>query len=150
MGPSANCHGILIILNHVMWTSCERRWQNDLLSDGNKAIVTCSDGVLKALIEICTKLFFIQVQIPQVVSFDSRISIRNVLLPQSVTPKQCNAISVLMLKLITVKFGHCHIVMLSMMLKFFCMVFIQIHISILQNNTIEQNIWMPSILTIRK
>jgi hypothetical protein len=52
--------------------------------------------------------------------------------------------------LITVKFGHCHIVMLSMMLKFFCMVFIQIHISILQNNTIEQNIWMPSILTIRK
>jgi hypothetical protein len=133
-----------------MWTSCERRWQNDLLSDGNKAIVTCSDGVLKALIEICTKLFFIQVQIPQVVSFDSRISIRNVLLPQSVTPKQCNAISVLMLKLITVKFGHCHIVMLSMMLKFFCMVFIQIHISILQNNTIEQNIWMPSILTIRK
>ncbi len=133
-----------------MWTSCERRWQNDLLSDGNKAIVTCSDGVLKALIEICTKLFFIQVQIPQVVSFDSRISICNVLLPQSVTPKQCNAISVLMLKLITVKFGHCHIVMLSMMLKFFCMVFIQIHISILQNNTIEQNIWMPSILTIRK
>jgi hypothetical protein len=58
-GPSANCHVILIILNHVMWTSCERRWQNDPLSDGNNAIVTCSDGVLKALIEICTKLFLI-------------------------------------------------------------------------------------------
>jgi hypothetical protein len=25
---SANCHGILIILNHVTWT-CEKKWQND-------------------------------------------------------------------------------------------------------------------------
>ncbi len=25
-GPSAYCHGILIIMNHVMWTYCERRW----------------------------------------------------------------------------------------------------------------------------
>jgi hypothetical protein len=24
--PSADCHGILIILNHVTWTYCERRW----------------------------------------------------------------------------------------------------------------------------
>ncbi len=59
-GPSADCHGILIILNHVTWTSCERRWQNDPLSDGSSTIVTCNDGVLKALIEICMKLFFIQ------------------------------------------------------------------------------------------
>jgi hypothetical protein len=59
-GPSVDYHGILLILNHVMWTSCERRWQNDPLSDGNSVIVTCSDGVLKALIEICTKLFLIQ------------------------------------------------------------------------------------------
>jgi hypothetical protein len=58
-GPSADCHGILIILNHVMWSSCERRWQNDLLSDGNNVIVTCNDGVLKALIKIYTKLFLI-------------------------------------------------------------------------------------------
>jgi len=36
------------------------------------------------------------------------------------------------------------------MLKFFRMVFIQIRINILHNNTIEQNIQMPSILTIRK
>jgi hypothetical protein len=57
MGPSTDCHGILIILNHVTWTSYERRWQNDLLSDGNNVIVTCSNGVLKALIEICMKLF---------------------------------------------------------------------------------------------
>jgi hypothetical protein len=26
VGPSINCHGILIILNHVMWTSYDRRW----------------------------------------------------------------------------------------------------------------------------
>jgi len=24
--PSADCHGILIILNHVTWTYCEKRW----------------------------------------------------------------------------------------------------------------------------
>jgi hypothetical protein len=53
-GPSADCHGILIIMNHVTWTSCERRWQNDFVSNGSIAIVTCSDGVSKALIEICT------------------------------------------------------------------------------------------------
>ncbi len=63
--PSANCHGILIILNHVTWTYCERRWQNDPLSNGNSAIVTCSDGVLKALIKIRTKFFFIQVHVLQ-------------------------------------------------------------------------------------
>ncbi len=56
-GPSADCHGILIILNHVTWTYCERKWQNDPLSDGNNASVTCNDGVLKALIKICTKFF---------------------------------------------------------------------------------------------
>jgi hypothetical protein len=66
-GPSTNCHGILIILNHVTWTSYEKKWQNDPLSDGNNAIVTCSDGILKALIEICTKLFLIQAKIPQTV-----------------------------------------------------------------------------------
>ncbi len=54
---SADCHSILIILNHVTWTSCERRWQNDPLSNGNNIIVTCNDGILKALIEIYTKLF---------------------------------------------------------------------------------------------
>jgi hypothetical protein len=43
-----------------MWTSYERRWQNDPLSNGNNAIVTYNDGVLKALIEINTKLFLIQ------------------------------------------------------------------------------------------
>jgi hypothetical protein len=59
-GPSADCNGILLILNHAMWTSCERRWQNDPLSNGNNVIVICSDGVLKALIEICKKLFLIQ------------------------------------------------------------------------------------------
>jgi len=59
-GPSTYCHGILIILNHVSWTYCERRWQNDPLSNGNNVIVTCSHGVLKALIKICTKFFFIQ------------------------------------------------------------------------------------------
>jgi hypothetical protein len=118
MGPSTDCHGILIILNHVTWTSCERRWQNDPLSNGNNAIVTCNDGVLKALIEIYTKLFLIQAQIPQAILFDNRISIHNVLLLQSVTLKQRNAINVSMLKSITVKSGHCHIVMLSMMLKF--------------------------------
>jgi len=37
-GPSIDCHGILIILNHVTWTSCERRWQNDLLSNGSNVI----------------------------------------------------------------------------------------------------------------
>jgi hypothetical protein len=55
--PSANCHGILIILNHVTWTYCERRWQNDPPSDGNNATVTCSDRILKALIKIFTKFF---------------------------------------------------------------------------------------------
>jgi hypothetical protein len=25
-GPSTDCHGILIILNHVTWTYCEKRW----------------------------------------------------------------------------------------------------------------------------
>jgi hypothetical protein len=149
MGPSVDWHGILIIMNHVTWTSCERRWQNDL-SNGSNTIVTYNDGILKALIEICTKFFLIQAQIPQAVFFDSRINIHNVLLPQLATPKQHNAISVSMLKLITIKFGQCHIVMLSLMLKFFCMVFIQIRISILHNHTIEQNIWMPSILTVRK
>jgi hypothetical protein len=93
-GPSANCHGILIILNHVTWTYCERRWQNDPLSDGNNASVTCSDGVLKALIKIRTKFFFIQGQILQAILFDSCISIHNVLLSQSATPKQRNAIGV--------------------------------------------------------
>jgi hypothetical protein len=150
MSPSADCHGILIILNHATWTSCERRWQNDHLFDGSNGIVTCNDGVLKALIEICMNLFMIQVQIPQVVLFNNHINIHNVLLLQLATSKQRNAISVLMLKSITVKFGHCHIVMLSLMLRFFRMVFIQIRISILHNNTIEQNIWMSSILTIRK
>jgi hypothetical protein len=58
-GPFADCHGILIILNHVTWTSYERRWQNDPLFDGNNTIVTCNDGVLKALIEICMKFFLI-------------------------------------------------------------------------------------------
>ncbi len=147
MGPSAGCHDILIILNHVTWTYCERRWQNDPLFDGNNAIVTCNDGVLKALIKIYMKLFLVQVQIPQVVLFDSRMSIHNVLMLQLVTPKQCNAISVSMLKSITVKFGHCQIAMLSLMLKFFRMVFIQICIS---NNTIERNFRMPSILTVKK
>jgi hypothetical protein len=33
------------------------------------------------------------------------------LMPQSVTPKQCNAIGVSMLKSITIKFRHCHIAM---------------------------------------
>jgi hypothetical protein len=56
-GPSADCHGILIILNHVTSTYCEKKWQNDLLSDGNNAIITCSNGVLKALIKIRTKFF---------------------------------------------------------------------------------------------
>jgi len=79
--------------------------------------------------------------------FDSRISIHNVLLPQSATLKQHNAISVSMLKSITVKFGHCHIVMFSLMLKFFRVVFIQIHINILHNNTIGWNIWMSSVAT---
>jgi hypothetical protein len=55
-GPFVDCHGILIILNHVTWNSYERRWQNDPLSDGNNVIVTYSDGVLKALIKIYTKL----------------------------------------------------------------------------------------------
>jgi len=148
MGPFADCHGILIIMNHVMWTSCERRWQNDPLSDGNNAIVTYNDSVLKALIKICMKLFLIKVQIPQAVLFHIHINIHNVLLPQLVTPKQ--HISVSMLKSITVKFGHCHIVMFSMMLRFFRIVFIQICINILQNNTIEHNIQMSSILTVRK
>jgi hypothetical protein len=149
-GPFVNCHGILIILNHVTWTSYERRWQNDPLLDGNNVIVTYNDGVLKASIEICTKLFLIRAQIPEAVLFDSRISIHNVLLPQSATSKQRNAINVLMLKSITVKFGHCHIVMFFMMFRFFRVVFIQIHINILQNNTIERNIQMLSILTVRK
>jgi hypothetical protein len=69
MGPFANCHGILIILNHVTWTFCEKRWQNNPLSDGsniivtyndgNSTIITYNDGVLKTLIEIYTKLFLI-------------------------------------------------------------------------------------------
>ncbi len=144
---SANCHGILIILNHVTWTYCERRWQNDPLSDGNSVIVTCSDGVLKALIKIRAKFFLIQAQILQTILFDSCISIHNVLMPQSVTPKQRNAINVSMLKSIIVKFCHCHIAMLSLKLRFFRMVVIQIYIN---NNTIERNIRMPSILTVRK
>jgi hypothetical protein len=45
-GPFANYHGILIILNHVTWSYCERRWQNDPLSDGNDTIVTYNDGIL--------------------------------------------------------------------------------------------------------
>ncbi len=57
MGPSTNCHGILIILNHVTWTSCEKKWQNDPLSNGSNAIIICSDGVLKALIENYMKFF---------------------------------------------------------------------------------------------
>jgi hypothetical protein len=149
-GPCTDYHGILIILNHVTWTSYERRWQNDPLFNGSNAIITYNNGVLKALIEICTKLFLIQVQIRQASLFDNHISIHNVLLPQSITSKQRNAISVSMLKSITVRFGHCHVVMLSMMLRFFRMVFIQICVNILQNNTIERNIRMPSILTIRK
>ncbi len=149
-GPSADCYGILIIMNHVTWTFCERRWQNDPLSDGSNTIVTCNDGVLKALIEIYTKFFLIQMQIRQAGLFDNHISIHNVLLHQSATRKQRNVINVSMLKSITVKFGHCHITMLSLMLRFFHMVFIQIHINILHNNTIERNIRMPSILTVRK
>jgi hypothetical protein len=45
-GPSANCHGILIILNHVTWTYYERRWQNNPLANGNNAIVTCNVATL--------------------------------------------------------------------------------------------------------
>ncbi len=146
-GPSADYHGILVILNHVTWTYCERRWQNDPLSNGSNAIVTCSDGVLKALIKIHAKFFLIQAQILQAILFDSRISIHNVLMPQSVTPKQCNAINVSMLKLITIKFRHCHIAMFSLKVRFSRMVFIQICIN---NNTIERNLRMPSILTVRK
>jgi hypothetical protein len=71
----------------VTSTSYERRWQNDPLSDGSSGIITYSDGVLKALIEIYMKLFLIQAQIPQVVLFDNYISIHNVSLPESVTPK---------------------------------------------------------------
>ncbi len=145
--PSIDYHGILIILNHVTWTYNERRWQNDPLFDGSNAIVTCNDGVLKALIKIRVKFFFIQAQILQATLFDSRISIHNVLMPQSVTLKQCNAISVLMLKSITIKFRHCHIAMFSLKLIFSRMVFIQICIN---NNTIEWNIRMSSILTVRK
>ncbi len=115
-GPSANCHGILIILNHVTWTSCERRWQNDLLSNNNNIIVTSNDGVLKALIHIYIKKFLIRAKILQAVLFDNHINIHNVLLPQPANPKQYNAISVSMLKSITVKFGHCHNAMLSLML----------------------------------
>jgi hypothetical protein len=48
--PFVNCHGILIIQNHVTWTSCEGKWQNDPIFDGNNVIVTCNNGVLKALI----------------------------------------------------------------------------------------------------
>jgi hypothetical protein len=59
--PFADCHGILIILNHVTWTYCERKWQNDHLYDGNSAIVTCYDGVLKALIKLYTNFFLVQV-----------------------------------------------------------------------------------------
>jgi hypothetical protein len=40
--------------------------------------------------------------------------------------------------------------MLSLMFRFFCMVFIQIRINILHNDTIERNIRMSSILTVRK
>jgi hypothetical protein len=145
-GPSVDCHGILINMNHVMWTYCERRWHNDPLSNGSNVIVTYNDGVLKALMKICTKFFFIQAQILQMVLFNSRISIYNVLMPQLVTSKQRNAISVSMLKSITIKFDHCHIIMFSLMFIFFHMVFIQIYI----NNTIERNIWMSSILTVRK
>jgi hypothetical protein len=58
-GPSANCHSILIILNHVTWTYYEIRWQNDPLSDGNSVIITYNDGVLKALVKIRTKFFLI-------------------------------------------------------------------------------------------
>jgi hypothetical protein len=58
--PSINCHGILIILNHVMWTYYERRWQNDFLCDGSNVIITYNNGVLKALINICPKFFLIQ------------------------------------------------------------------------------------------
>ncbi len=57
--PSTDYHGILIILNHVTWTYCERKWQNDPLFNGNNAIVTYNNGVLKALIKIYTKFFFI-------------------------------------------------------------------------------------------
>jgi hypothetical protein len=57
--PSTDCHGILIILNHVTWTYYEKRWQNDPLSDASSAIIACSDGVLKALIKIRAKFFFI-------------------------------------------------------------------------------------------
>jgi hypothetical protein len=128
-----------------MWTYYERRWQNDPLSDGSIAIVTYSDGVLKALIKICAKFFLIQAQILQVTLFDSRINIHNVLMLQSVTPKQRNAISVSMLKSITIKFRHCHIAMFSLKFIFFCKVFIQIYIS---KNNIEQNILMSSILTV--
>jgi hypothetical protein len=55
--------------------------------DGSNVIVTCNDGILKALIEICMKLFLIQAQLHQIGLFDSHISIHNVLLPQSATPK---------------------------------------------------------------
>jgi hypothetical protein len=64
MGPFVDYHRILIILNHVTWTSCERRWQNDPLFDGSSVIVTYNDGVLKALIKIYTNFFLIQAQIP--------------------------------------------------------------------------------------
>jgi len=115
-----------------MWTSYERKWQNDPLFDGNNAIVTYSDDILKALIEICTKLFLIQAQIPQVVLFDSRISIHNVFLPQSATSKQCNAINVSMLKSITIKFDHCHIESYGLLLLDFANCSL-IHIFTLQN-----------------
>jgi len=57
-GPSGDCRDILIILNHATWTYYERRWQNDPLFDGSSIIVTCNDGVLKALVKIRMKYFF--------------------------------------------------------------------------------------------
>jgi hypothetical protein len=86
-GTSINYHGILIILNHVMWTSYERKWQNDPLLDGNKNIVTYKHGVLKALIEISMMVSLIQAQIPQAILFDNHINIHNVSLPELVTSK---------------------------------------------------------------
>jgi hypothetical protein len=40
--------------------------------------------------------------------------------------------------------------LLFLMFRFFRMVFIQIHINILHNNTIKRNIRMSSILIVRK
>jgi hypothetical protein len=59
-GPSTNCHGILIILNHVTWTYYERRWHNDPFVQWQQRSCHLQRWRFEGLDKDPNKVFFIQ------------------------------------------------------------------------------------------